>query len=86
MVFRLEQRIVLAKLVASSKNQSEDKSDMVEANTTYLWQMLHGVDTKMLYASDPASSTNISAPIWGISTSISVFFVSGNTSLPRISA
>lgn len=28
---------------------------MMEANTTHLWQMLHSVDSKMLYALDPAS-------------------------------
>lgn len=59
---------------------------MIEANTTYLWQTSGGVDAMGLSASVPVSSTNnIHADI-GVSTPVSVFFVSGNTSLLQISA
>lgn len=55
MAFHLEQRIVLAKLVASSNTQFEDKPDMIEANTTYLWQTQSSVDARILCASAPVA-------------------------------
>ena len=59
---------------------------MIEVDTTYFWQMSHGVDAKVLCASVPASSTkNIHADM-GITMPVSAFFISGNTSLPQISA
>lgn len=66
------------------KTQSEDKSDMIEANMTYLWQMPHGVDAKGLYASVSASSTNnIHADI-GVYSPVSAFLISRNTPLPQV--
>ena len=66
------------------KTQSADKPDMIEANTTYLWQALNCVDTKGPCASAPASSTNnIHADI-GVSSPVSAFFIPGNTSLPQV--
>ena len=40
---------------APQKTQSDDKPDMMEANTTHLWQMPNGIDAKVLCASVPAS-------------------------------
>ena len=58
---------------------------MIEVNTTYLWQTPGGVDAIGLCASVPVSSTNNIHADPGVSAPVSVFFVSGNTSLPRIS-
>ena len=59
----------------------KDKTDMIEANTTYLWQTQSRVDAKILCASVPASLTNnIHADI-GVSSPVSDFLISGNTLL-----
>jgi len=59
---------------------------MVEVDTTYLWQMLGGVNAQVLCASDPVSSTsNIHADM-GIFTPMSAFSFTGNTALPQFSA
>ena len=59
---------------------------MTEANTTNLWRTPGGFNAMDLCASVPVSSTcNIYADM-GISSPMPAFFVSGNTSLPRISA
>jgi len=42
-------------LARVQKTQSEDKPDMIEANTTHLWQMQSSVDAQILCASVPAS-------------------------------
>ena len=58
---------------------------MIEVDTTYLWQMPSGVEPKSLCASIPVSS--ISDMYTDMKTVfVSTFFISGNTSLPRISA
>lgn len=59
---------------------------MIEVDTTYSWQMPSGVDAKSLCASIPGSSTNNIHADTGISTPVSAFSFTGNTSLPRISA
>ena len=64
---------------------NQEKPDMVEVDTTYLWQMPGGVDAKSLCASIPGSSNNNIHADTG-STPVSVFSFTGNTSLPRISA
>ena len=57
---------------------------MTEANTTYSWQMPRGVDAHGLCASIQVSSTNNNHADTGVSTPVSAFFVSGNTSLPQL--
>ena len=64
---------------------NQEKPDMVEVDTTYLWQMPGGVDAKSLCASIPGSSTNNIHADTG-STPVSAFSFTGNTSLPQISA
>jgi len=64
---------------------NQEKPDMVEVDTTYLWQMPGGVDAKSLCASILGSSTNTIHADTG-STPVSAFSFTGNTSLPRISA
>ena len=59
---------------------------MVEVNTTYLWQTPGGVDAQVLCASAPVSSTSNIHADTGVSMPVSAFFISGNTSLPQISA
>ena len=59
---------------------------MVEADTTYLWQMPGSVDAQLLCASAPVSSTsNIHADM-DIFTPMSAFSFTGNTALPQFSA
>ena len=88
--------------VASPNTQLKDKPDMIEANTTYLWQTPNSIVAKEFSASVPASPVR---PQFGFASawantisasrinhsdmavaSVSAFFVSGNTSLPQHSA
>ena len=57
---------------------------MIEADTTYSWQMPHGIDAKVLCAPIPASSTNNIHADMGVSSPVSAFFISGNTLLSQI--
>ena len=65
--------------------QFKDKPDMIEANTTYLWQTPYSVDAKSFCASAPASlsrtqsgfSFNHRCADRGISVPVSAFFVPG---------
>ena len=66
------------------KKQSEDKPDMTEVDTTYSWQRPCSIDAQEFCASGPVSSTNNIHADSGVSTPVSAFFVSGNTSLPQI--
>ena len=67
--------------------QFKDKPDMIEANTTYLWQTPYSVDSKSFCASAPASSTNNIHADTGISMPVSAFFVPEHTPFcfPRLS-
>ncbi len=68
------------------KEQSEDKPDMIEVNTSYLWQTLTIVDAKIRCASAQISSTDNILADMSVSTPVSTFFISANTSLLQISA
>ena len=59
---------------------------MSEVDTTYSWQIPQGVDVRVLCAPVPVSSTSNIHADTGVSMPVSVFFISGNTSLPQISA
>lgn len=83
------------------RTQSKDKPDVIEANTTYLWRTLNGVEAKMSCASVPASlfrtqsesglaCVNQVSPdkqtVVDIDAAASVpFFPTGNTSFLRVS-
>ena len=73
MAFHLEIRNRSRKVHCELKTQSEDKPDMIEADTTYLWQMPSCIDAKVLCASVPASSTNNIHADMGISLPVSAF-------------
>ena len=57
---------------------------MIEANTTYSWQMPHGVDVRVLCALVPASATNNIHAGMGVSSPVSAIFISGNTLLSQV--
>lgn len=44
-----------ARMFVASHTQFKDKPDMIEVNTTYSWQIPHGVDAGVLCASIPAT-------------------------------
>lgn len=55
LAYRRKLKVHARMFVASSKHNPRKKTDMIEANTTYLWQTRHSVDTKILCASAPVS-------------------------------
>ena len=57
---------------------------MIEVDTTYSWQMPHGVDVRGLCASVSASSTNNIHADMGVSSPVSAIFISGNTLLSQV--
>ena len=76
-----------ARLFVASHTQFKDKPDMIEVDTTYSWQMPHGVDVRGLCALVPASSTNNIHAYMVVSSPVSAFFVPEHTPFcfPRLS-
>ena len=59
---------------------------MIEVDTLYSWQTPSGIDADGLHASIPGSSTNNIHVDTVVSSPVSAFSFTGNTSLPQISA